>query len=579
MKCLLRVDMKTKGVFREKWPREYRGLGGRGLIARLALSEIDPLCCPLSADNRLVITPGVLAGGVVPSAERLSLGGKSPLTGGIKESNSGGITGLALGRLGVGAIVVEGKPPAGELSVLVIGATGAELLPGDSLRGKVTSEVTALLQKKYGNEAAVLCIGPAGESQALAAAALNTDLTGRSCRVNGRGGMGALMGSKGIKAVVILPGTYPARQVKDRRRWEKALVTYRRIVTGSVQCKSYRNLGTMQTMDLANNLGCLPTRNYRRGYFGPAAQMGGEPFRQLILTRGGEGRPTAACVPGCLICCSNIFPDSQGRELAAPLNYQPVASLGPNLSLANLDEIASLYRLCNDLGIDVVEAGASLALLMEKGKIPWGDARAIARVLKEAAFRKGPFAWVVDGVVVTADVLGVKRVPAVKGQAFPAYDPRALKGVGVTFATSPQGADHTAGHTLRAKINHHRPQGQARESLKAQISAAMCDTLGTCLFLMPCLGQRIDILGEILGALEGAPAQLADLEKLGRQVLGWEREFNRRAGFSPKDDRLPDYCRVEPLYPAGTVFDVPESELARVTRAMDEILSVPPQGE
>ncbi|HHW55445.1 MAG: aldehyde ferredoxin oxidoreductase C-terminal domain-containing protein [bacterium] len=571
MKYLLRVDMKTRAVFREKWPREYQGLGGRGLIARLALSEIDPTSCPLSAASSLVIAPGIFAGGLVPSAERLSLGGKSPLTGGIKESNSGGMTGLALGRLGIGAVVVEGKPPAGDLFLLVISPVGAELVPADSLRGKVTSEATALLRKKYGSQAAVLCIGPAGERQALAAAAINTDLTGRSCRANGRGGMGALLASKGLKGVVILPGGQPARQAKDREALEAALLTFRQAVTGSAQCKNYRALGTMQTMDLANNLGCLPTGNFRRGYFEAAAQMGGEPFRKLILSRGGEGTPTAACVPGCLICCSNVFPDARGRELAAPLNYQPVASLGPNLGLANLDDIASLYCLCNDLGMDVVEAGASLALLMEEGKIPWGDAGTIARVLREAAFGKGPYAWVADGVVAAADALGVKRVPAVKGQAFPAYDPRALKGVGVTYATSPQGADHTAGHTLRGTIDHHKPQGQAQESLQAQINAAICDTLGTCLFLMPCLGQRLDILAEILGALEGEAWQLADLEQLGRQVLGWEREFNRRAGFSPRDDQLPEFCRSEPLYPAGTVFDVPESELAWVTQVMDDI--------
>ncbi len=562
--AILRVDLETGKVTRRSLPEAWRILGGRGLVARIALDEIPPLCDPLGAENRLLILNGPLAATPVPCSGRVSIGCKSPLTGGIKEANSGGVSGHLMARLGLRAIIVEDRSPTDEWRLLFVGSEGSELLPAGDLVGLGVYETASRLRERFGNRVGCLVIGPAGERGMSAASVAGTDMEGRPSRFSARGGVGAVMGSKRLKAVVV-EHTQDRAPLADSERFMSAVREMMTAIKETPQtAEVYPIYSTAAMVMPANTMGFLPTRGFSAGRFEHALEISGEMLHDTILERGGEGEITHACMPGCPIRCSNVWPDAEGREFLSPLEYETIALLGSNLGLGDLDQIARLNRMCNDIGIDTIEIGAALGVAAQAGLADFGDVEGFARLLDEVRAGTPLGQTIGSGAAAVGQAYDVDRTPTVKRQSMPAYDPRALKGTGVTFATCPQGADHTAGHTARADVDHLAPEGQVAASRAVQVTVATVDTLGLCLMTAPAIGGRRDLLAELVSGRLGIEWAADDVVALGKETIEMEREFNRRAGFTAQDDRVPRWMHQEPLPPHDTVFDVPEEEIDRI---------------
>lgn len=564
MQQIVRVDVGSRYVRTEPCPASWVRLGGRAFTSTIVATEVPAGADPLGPGNRLVLAPGLLAGSGLSSSGRLSVGGKSPLTGGIKEANAGGTAGQKLAERGIKGVIVEGQAPS-DCLVLVIG-DGMRLEPAPDLRGLGVYETLGALRDRYGERAAVICIGPAGEMRMRGAAVAVSDLAFRP-RFAARGGLGAVMGSKGLKAVVVEDGggQRPAGSSRPefeqlRRSFNQALLADPK--TGQV----YPKYGTASIVRAVDACGALPTRNFSQGQCEALEELSGERMADLIADRGGEGRTGIPCMAGCVIRCGNIFPDGRGRMAVSNLQFETIALVGSNCGMGNLDAVARLNYLCNDLGLDTIETGAALALLMEAGELRFGDDQAAAPLL--GGLRHGdPLARLVaSGAAAVGAAYGLTRIPVAKGQAFPGYDPRAMKGNGVTYATSPMGADHTAGNAFgsRGKVNQLLAEGQVELSRDLQVTAMVIDMLGLCLFARPPLVADPDLAARLLRGVYGWEITREDLGGLARSILRLEREFNRRAGLGPETDRLPEYLYREPLPPHGVVFDIAPEAMAEV---------------
>ncbi|HSB78762.1 MAG TPA: aldehyde ferredoxin oxidoreductase C-terminal domain-containing protein [Candidatus Methylomirabilis sp.] len=557
-----RVNLSRQSLQREPAPEAWRRLGGRGLSARILLDEVPPTCEPLGPLNKLVLAPGLLTGHMLSACDRTSFGGKSPLTGGVKEANSGGTTGLRAASLGIKALVLEGALP-GEFGwgVVHLSVEGARFQPAADLVGLGVYETGTRLRARYGDKAALALIGPAGEMGLSGAGIFNLDKDGVPSRAAARGGLGAVMGAKRLKALVLDDAGGQRPSLVDPERFRQIQKAFTQHVLQHPQTAVYRDFGTAASAELAQALGGIPTRNFRSGQFEGIETVNGAYLRELLLKRGGESRPTHACMPGCVIQSSNVYGGEDGRAIVAPLEYETIGLMGPNLGIADLDVIARLNREANDLGLDTIDLGVALGVAAEAGLLTFGDGKRALDLVQE--IREGTALGRVlgHGAAVTGRVLGVLRVAAVKGQAMSAYDPRAIKGTGVTYATSPQGADHTAGSTHRAKANPLDPAVQGATSRAAQIDRALYDTLGACIFTAFGFSLQPGLVADLLNARYGWGVTADIGPALGKETLALEREFNRRAGFTAAHDRIPEYMRTEPLPPHGSVFDVPDSDL------------------
>jgi aldehyde:ferredoxin oxidoreductase len=560
-----RANVHTNTVTREPVPAHWDMLGGRGLLAQILLDEVPGESEPLGRQNKLIFAPGLLVGHRLSSCDRISVGGKSPLTGGVKESNAGGSTGYALTALGVKALIVEGRPaPGSGLRVLHLSAQGARFDPADDLAGLGVYEAAQRLLERYGEKAAIALIGPGGEMQLAAAGIQNLDKDRVPSRINARGGLGAVMGSKGLKAIVIDESGGAKPPLADPQAFRAAAKAYHAALINHPQTAVYRDYGTASLVRMCNTLGCLPTRGFSDGQFEAAEAISGEVMRDTILRRGGEGDPSHACMAGCTIRCSNVYAGEDGQSLVSPLEYETIGLMGSNLGIADLDTIAQMNYIVNDLGLDSIDLGAALGVAAEAGLWAFGDGARALELLAEISLGTPLGRILGSGAAVTGKVLGVRRVPVVKGQAISAYDPRAIKGTGVTYASTPQGADHTAGLTVRAKIDHTSPVGQAEVSRNAQVNNAGYDTLGACVFAGFGFMASPESIRDLLNTRYGWQVGTDILQVLGRRTISLEREFNRRAGFTPADDRLPEWMTEEPLAPHNTVFDVPAEDIDRI---------------
>ena len=564
---LLRVNMSQLQVQWEPVPPVYEHLGGRAFIAKLLLEEVPPTCDALGPHNKLIFAPGLLAGGSVTTAGRLSVGGKSPLTGGVKEANAGGTAGDALGKLDIKAIVVEGQTRKDDWYILRINGESAELLPGGYLHGLGTYATSDKLKKQYGTECTVICIGQAGEGRMGGAGVAVTGEAGQRSNHAARGGMGAVMGSKGLKAIVIDKPVGKTIPLADADLFRTAARTFAQklINDPKLGTKGSQHLyGTASIVAAVNEIGSLPTNNFSNGRFEAAAQLRGEVLREVTLARGGQ--VGTRCMPGCVIACRNVYADEAGTPIVGTLQYETIALLGSNLGLGNLDHVARLNYMCNDFGLDTIETGAALGVAIEAGLAQFGDFEGIVALLKQVGEGTVLGRLIGNGAATTGRVLGIRRVPVALGQAMPGYDPRSLKGNGVTYATSPQGADHTAGNAFgaRKEVNPLGVQGQRELSLKLQIIAAMLDSTGLCLFARPPIIADPQLMVDMLNGRFGWNWTKEDFDRFNRDVLRTELEFNRRAGITAADYRIPEYMREEPLAPHNVTFDIPDSDLDTV---------------
>ncbi len=573
MAVIYRIDMSDLTVRSEQPGDELARLGGRGLTSRLIATEVPPRCHPLSSDNKLVFAPGLLTGTGAPCAGRLSAGAKSPLTGTIKEANSGGMAALALAALGIQALVIEGQPKPDTVYRLIVNRDGVEIQSANDLLGLGNYDTVGKQVSEFGDRIACISIGPAGEMQCAAASIAITDKEHRPTRHCGRGGLGAVMGSKGIKVVVVDPTDGQRVPPKNREAFTGAVRQFaaaleRHPLTG----ETLPEYGTNILANVINEAGAYPTRNFQTGQFEGTESISGERQRDVIVER--DGVIAHACHRGCTIKCSRVYLDADGQYVTKGPEYETVWAHGANCGIDDLDAIAQMDRMDDDLGLDTIETGVAIGVAMQAGLLEFGDAAGALDLLAEVARGSAVGRLIASGAETVARVYGVKRVPTVKGQAIPAYDPRAVKGIGVTYATTTQGADHTAGYAVGPnvlgvgqQVDPLSAQGQAELSRGLQISTAAIDASGMCLFIAFAVLDDSDALAGlcgILGACLGEEFTTDDLASLGQQVLQDEQAFNRRAGFTAEHDRLPDFFTTEKLAPHDTTFDVSDEQLDSV---------------
>lgn len=561
---ILRINMQNQTWRKEAVPVSWSRLGGRGLIAKILLDEVPPACDALGPLNKLIFATGLLAGCRLSSCDRLSAGGKSPLTGGIKESNAGGSTVQRMVDLGLKAVIIEGKPASDDLWVLHISESGVEFVRAPYLQNKGIYETAEILRKMYGKKAGMSIIGPVGEMLLQSAGISNLDKDGRPSRINARGGLGALMGSKRVKAVVFNPANSSTAEISQPDEFKEIFKRYTKVTADHPQTKVYAEYGTQAMTTYCSSVGALPTRNFSNGSFDLVDDISGDRYHDLLLARGKPSITTHACMAGCIIRSSNVFGDEKGCEIVAPLEYETVGLIGSNLGLNNFDDIGKINKAANDIGVDTIELGAALGVAAEAGLMAFGDGRRALELVEEIRAGSALGRVLGSGAGITGKVFGIRRVPVVKNQAISAYDPRAVKGTGVTFATSPQGADHTCGNTIRANVDHLKPDKQVETSRNSQFNMAGYDTLGACMFTTFGLGANPDIVPQLIKTIYGWEVEPDYLQQVGRETIKMERAFNRAAGFTEKDDRIPEWMTEEPLPPHGTVFDVPHEELDHI---------------
>ena len=575
MDKILRIDMGAEGGPKAVATPvgEYAGLGGRALTSAIVSKEVPPLCHPLGADNKLVIAPGLLSGSTAAMSGRISVGCKSPLTGGIKEANAGGQPSQVLARLGYAAIVLEGKPKDDNLYKIYINKDGVKISVDNSLRMLGNYDLVEKMKAEFGDKIACMSIGPAGEMKMSAASVACTDMELRPTRHAGRGGVGAVMGSKQVKAIVLDDAGMPMRQPKDPEKFRDAT---KRWVDGlkkhPVTGEGLPAYGTNVLTNVLNEAGAYPTKNFTWGRFENCNKISGETEAAVETERGGAA--THGCHRGCVIRCSGIYVNKDGQYLTKQPEYETVWAHGGNCGIDDLDAIAMLDRLDDDYGVDTIEMGATIAVAMEAGLAKFGDAQAAINLVHEVG--KGtPLGRILgNGAAVTGKCFGVERVPVVKGQAMPAYDPRGVQGIGVTYATSTMGADHTAGYAVAANIlkvggyvDPHGAEGQVALSRDLQIATAAVDSSGMCLFIAFAImdqPETFQALLDMINAFYGLNLTAEDVNNLGKAVLKNEREFNAKAGFTAQHDRLPAFFKKEPLPPHNIVFKVPDEELDAV---------------
>lgn len=559
-----RINTREQTSSVESVPEAWERLGGRGLLARIMVDEVNPTCDPLGPENKLIFAPGLLVGHKLSSCDRISIGGKSPLTGGVKESNAGGRTGLQITQLGIKALILEDQPQEDGWWLLHLSAGGVKFKRVDQLAGMGVYEAAPPLIERFGDKVAIALIGPGGEMQLSASGIQNLDKDKVPSRIAARGGLGAVMGSKKIKAIII-DGTTGANPVPvDAENLKKARKAYTKALMGHPQTEVYRDFGTAAMTMVCDNFGALPTRNFTSGSFEGAEKLSGEHLRDTMLERGGDCNPSHPCMAGCTIQSSNILVTLDEGTTVSPLEYETIGLMGSNLGIDDLDAIARMNYAVNDLGMDTIEIGAALGVAVDAGLMEFGSGQRGLELIAE--IRKGTTLGraLGNGAAAVGKEYGIERVPVVKGQAFSAYDPRAIKGTGITYATSPQGADHTCGLTIRANVDHRNPKGQRKLSRDAQLNMAGFDTLGACIFAGFGYAADKPVIPALLNSIYGWSVDEGILQELGRESLIFEREFNKRAGFTKADDRLPAWMAVEPLPPHNAVYDVSEEDLDNV---------------
>ena len=563
----IRVNMSEQTVKVEDVPQAYVGLGGRGLTSIMINNEVPPTCDPLGPENKLIFAPGLLSGTSLVNTSRISIGAKSPLTGTIKESNAGGTVSAALGKLGITAIIVEGLAPQGRLFNLIIDQNGnAALQAADDFKGMRTYALVERLLQDHGEKNGVLCIGPAGEYQLASASIQTSDVDGRPCRAAGRGGLGAVMGAKGIKAIVISrQGKSPDAIADPESFKESAKVFAKAVKDHPFSGQMLGALGTAGLVSAVNSIGAFPSYNATKGVFEGWEKISGEALAETIQKRGGQ--TTHLGCSQCIIRCSNVFVDEGGKYVTASLEYETIWSMGGMPGIDDLDVIARLDFLCDDIGLDTMNTGVAIGVAMDAGYKEFGDGQAAIELMEEIAKGTEIGKIIGNGPVAVGKHFNHHRVPVAKGQSIAAYDPRGMQGNGVTYATSPMGADHTAGNLVGAYLggvlNPLEAEGQVKASREAQIAMASLDCTGLCLLAGVALTapDASAALLKMINAKFGTQLGADDIPALGIRVLKAELEFNRNAGFTNKDDRLAKFFYEEPLPPHNKVFVVTDEDI------------------
>ncbi len=542
----LRVDLSAGSAAREELPPHVRRavVGGRGLGAYLLLSEGMYEVEPLAPGNPLVFAIGPLTGSGAPSAARYSLSSRSPLTGTIFDGNSGGGFGMALRRLGLDYLVITGA--CGEPSYLFIGDDGIRVLPAQELWGLDVPATLARLRELHGRvEAAV--IGPAGERGVLFASVANN--RGRQI---GRGGLGAVMGAKLLKAVVLGEGSGLSPGPADRRSFDLVVSEARALLrTNPITSQALPEFGTSVLLNVLDQVGALPTRNFRASRFESAELVSGEALRTDFV------RKRAACT-GCFIGCARRTRSASGATQGP--EYESLWALGPDCGVGDLGAVVEANHACNRLGLDTMTMGATIACAMElaeegvlRGGPRFGDAAALRELISATAYRRDLGDELAEGSRRLAVRYGRPELAMqVKGLEIPAFDPRGMSGQGLAFATSNRGACHARANMLGPEIfgvpelvDRFAVHGKAALLIHLQNLNAVLDSLLECKFAAYVMKE--DHFARLLSAVTGETVETRELLETGERIWNLERLFNLRAGFTRADDTLPPRLLFEPV--------------------------------
>lgn len=565
----INVNMTDKTIRIKDVPQAYMGLGGRGLTSSVINAEVPPKCDPLGPDNKLIIAPGALSGTSLVNTSRVSIGAKSPLTGTIKESNAGGTMGAALGRLGITAIIIEGQPSDNKIYTLVIDKIGAvKLVPADELAGKRTYAAAGKLLNEYGEKNSILLIGPAGEYKLKSASIQATDVDNRPCRAAGRGGLGAVMASKGLKAVVVSQEGKNADAVADPEAFKEAAKAFAQAIKAHPMTgQMLPALGTAGLVAPVNSMGAFPSLNATQGVMKGWEKISGEALAELIGKRGGNASHQGCSQ--CIVRCSNEFVDENKNYVTSSLEYETIWAMGGMTGIDDLDIIARLDYLCDDIGVDTMNTGVGIAVAMDAGRFDFGDGKAAINLVEQIAEGTELGKILGNGPNDVGKHFNHKRVPTVKGQSIAAYDPRGMQGNAVTYATSPMGADHTAGNVIgeyvTGALDPLKPEGQVEASRNTQIAMAAVDCTGLCLlasFPLTTPEGGMAFL-KVMNAKFGLQLGPDDIPAMGIRVLKEELAFNQKAGITKEQDRLPDFFYKEPLPPHNKVVLISNEEMDR----------------
>ncbi|NLT48006.1 MAG: aldehyde ferredoxin oxidoreductase [Clostridiales bacterium] len=555
------VDMNTLSVSREPLDEDFRELGGKGLIAQYMIKNVPPQCDPLGEQNQLIFCLGIFAGTSFTTAHRLSVGGKSPLTGGIKESNVGGYAGTLLAEQGIKMIILRGLPEKEGPSLLHIDSSGkAELLDAAEYKGMGNYDLREKLAGRFGEKVATITIGSAGEMGYRSASIHVSEFgAGHPSRAAARGGLGAVMGSKGLKAIVVEKPTERFKvEYADEGKFRETCTLVNKVIAQGAQNDPFHNIGTISTIEVTGANGILPVDNFSGKLFPAYQEVGANKFLTNLATRGGKNK--LACQPGCVVQCSNCYNDANGEYLTSGFEYETIALFGPNCHISDLDSIARMDRFCDDIGVDTIEAANAIAVAMEAGKIPWGDVDTTLALLSEMKEATEFGRILGDGCEAVGKHLGCKRIPVVKHQAMAGYEPRNTKGTGITYATSPMGADHTAGLTMGRAFDDAGRAAQAYASNKLQVAMCIADSM-MCIFAFAHVVPVMPKLGEMMDAMYGGNYGFPRLAAMGVKTLLTERGYNKMAGMTDADDRLPEFFYKERSVATGSVFDINDYEL------------------
>ncbi|TFG10647.1 MAG: aldehyde ferredoxin oxidoreductase [Promethearchaeota archaeon] len=573
-KRILRVNMNNLEAKFEDFPQDYVAFGGRALTSNIVANEVDPLCHPLGPNNKLVFAPGLVTGTKAPSSGRISIGAKSPLTGGIKEANAGTPFSQKVARMRIAAIIIEGKHSGDDYYLLKVTWDGVEFMKANKWANRGLYDTYKDLFKEFGDKVSICGVGIAAEIMGGASGVCFSDPEGLPSRYAGRGGLGAVMASKGLKFIVVDDTGAPGVEILNEEAFDSGVKKLRDALMSHDVTKpggALNSYGTSVLVNIINEAGGLPQRNFSAGQDDRAEKVSGEVKADIIKKRGGQ-RPHF-CNPGCIIQCSEVWCKPGGKDPVGVLEYESVWSLGPNCGIYDLDDIGELNRACNDLGLDTIEAGGFLGVAMEGGLTEFGNAKGALKLMDEIRKKTPTGRILANGTAFVGQAYGVTRVPTVKGQSMPAYDPRAIKGIGVTYATTPMGADHTAGYAIATEIMGVGGTADPRDPKKSdlsrnlQIATAAVDATGYCLFIAFAvldIPSGLEGVVETLNGILGTSLTVADVPGYGLSIIQKELEFNKAAGFNEKHDRIPEFMRIEKLPPTNEVFNVTNEELDKV---------------
>jgi aldehyde:ferredoxin oxidoreductase len=552
MRKYLHINLSDRTIETEDMSGEVLARAGRHYIVKTLLEAGVAKVDPLAPENPLIFSAGPFAGTNFSNANRLSVGCKSPLTGGIKEANAGGTFAFALGQLEMAGLTLYGA--SDEWVVIRIPKEGEITFESaEPYLGKNNFEAAELLHEKYGDKVSIALCGPVGEYQGLMAGIAFSDTDNRPARLAARGGVGAVMGAKKVKAIVIDKHKMPT--FHDRKKVMTSVREYNAKLAAEPAIENYTKLGTAMMSDVMNHVGGLPVRNFSSGQLIDTSKgvnkMGGEHIRERNMSRGGETEH--ACMPGCMIKCSNVYVDEDGKELVSPLEYETIGLMGTNCGLEDPDDLARLNYIANDLGIDTIEVGAMLGVLMEAGQAKFGDTAFMAEALED--IRKGNERGriLAQGTARVGEYYQVRRVPVIKKQAISAYDPRVIEVTAISMMVTAQGADHTAGNLPAYDCKGKDTEHLTELSMDMQTNSAAADSLGICIFGRAVTNINHAFMVDAINNALGTDLPTEFFAALGRETLEMEAKFNEEAGFTREDDELPEFFRAEELAPTGKV--------------------------